>query len=90
MFVTAFPFAVSAEDAVRRLSHKATDLTYTGFSAYVSSLLARFIPSLGVAPQKPLRFQAVYLPAWLVDARFDVHTRDKETVRMSLRGRLSS
>ena len=65
----AFPFAVPREKAVAELSANAS--YFTGNKIITTWLHQRF-PELVGPGLEPTRVQAVYFPAWIVDAVFKV------------------
>ncbi|KAH9922277.1 hypothetical protein B0H21DRAFT_175553 [Amylocystis lapponica] len=62
----ALPFAFSEEQAILRLSIAASFRSF-GNGAF-RSLCATYFPSLGFKPIRPVQIQALYLPAWIIDA----------------------
>ena len=66
---TAFPFAISKEDAITRLG------PFTSFQAagkgLLGSLGARYLPGFGFKSFEPVQSQAAYLPVWMIDAEVE-------------------
>ncbi|TFK55339.1 hypothetical protein OE88DRAFT_1654169 [Heliocybe sulcata] len=63
--VRVYPFRVSPRDATRNMSRVAA-IPFIGHC--IKSWFARNFPGLGIEPIKPAKFEALYLPGWLVDA----------------------
>ncbi|KAI0925761.1 hypothetical protein AcW1_008106 [Taiwanofungus camphoratus] len=66
--VRAFPFALSAEEAIARLSPVAS-IRLMGRHLF-RSIGAYFLPGL-FEPLRPKRIQAMYLPVWVLDAEVE-------------------
>ncbi|KAH7913223.1 hypothetical protein BJ138DRAFT_1146630 [Hygrophoropsis aurantiaca] len=67
--VRALPFAFSEDDAITHIGVTAA-LTSAG-EGLLSALAAKYLPALGKMPVRPERIQAIYYPAWIVDAEFE-------------------
>ncbi|THH14210.1 hypothetical protein EW146_g6089 [Bondarzewia mesenterica] len=62
-----FPFAYSAADAIVHLGIYAAQSSLR-IDMSLPSLAARFLPFLGYKPIQPSKIQAVYFPAWIINA----------------------
>ncbi|KAH7927934.1 hypothetical protein BV22DRAFT_1193229 [Leucogyrophana mollusca] len=67
--VRAFPFAFSKDDAITHVAPAASSLTV--FKGFISSVCAKYFPASGFKPIQPDRIQAIYYPAWIVDAEVE-------------------
>jgi len=63
--VTALPFALSGDDAIRHVGPWAS--AGVRRKRYFRSLLAKHLPGLGFQPLQPDGLQAVYMPVWFID-----------------------
>ncbi|KAH9944594.1 hypothetical protein B0H21DRAFT_694880, partial [Amylocystis lapponica] len=64
----ALPFAFSEDQAILRLSVVAATRAMGLGGEIFRSLCATYFPSLGFRPFRPVEIQAVYLPAWIINA----------------------
>lgn len=69
--VRAFPFALSEEEAIVRMS---LPMSFKCWLRNIwGSFGATFLPGMGFKPLQPDRIQAVYIPIWFVDAEVEAH-----------------
>ncbi|RDB26000.1 hypothetical protein Hypma_006535 [Hypsizygus marmoreus] len=75
----AFPFGLSAEDAVLQMAPFASMACL--FKQFVGSIGARYLPGFGFKPITPSQIIPVYFPAWTIDAEMQVEFAYGDTQR---------